>query len=395
MTINYQVNYNGYASDVDDLFIRKDVFSTGGLWSWGRNNYGQLGDNTRVNKSTPVQTIAGGTNWKQISSGTLHVAAIKTDGSLWSWGKNNYGQLGTSDTTSRSSPTQIIGGGTNWKQVSCGYYHTAAIKTNGTLWSWGRNYSGELGIGIIGLANSSPIQVTGGGTNWKQVSCGEQYSGAIKTDGTLWFWGDNGYGVFGLNNTSSYSSPIQLTGGGTNWKQVSCGLSVMAAIKEDGTLWLCGRNDYGQLGIGITNPATKGNSSPVQTIAGGTNWKQVVCSIFISAAIKTDGTLWTWGYNGSGQLGDNTIVNKSSPVQTIAGGTNWKQVATAKHYGHITSAIKTDGTLWLWGDNGYGQLGDNTQGNKSSPVQTISSGTNWKQVDCGYFHTIAIREDYY
>ena len=146
-----------------------------------------------------------------------------------------------------------------------------------------------------------------------------------------------------------------------------------------------GANGYGQLGDNtIVN-----KSSPVQTVAFGTNWKQVAGGSFVTAAIKTDGTLWTWGQNANGQLGDNTIIRKSSPVQTIAYGTNWKQV-TSGTYIH-TAAIKTDGTLWTWGGN-VGQLGDNTIVSKSSPVQTVLYGNNWKQVTGGFYQTAAIKD---
>ena len=202
--------------------------------------------------------------------------------------------------------------------------------------------------------------------------------------GGLWVCGYNGYGELGDSTITNKSSPVQTIAGGTNWKQVATGYYHTAAIKTDGTLWTCGYNGYGQLGDStITN-----KSSPVQTITGGTNWKQVACGYFHTAVIKTDGTLWLWGYNLDGQLGDSTITNKSSPVQTIAGGTNWKQVAGGSDH---TAAIKTDGTLWTCGYNGSGQLGDSTNTSKSSPVQTITGGTNWKQVAGSQYHTAAIQ----
>jgi alpha-tubulin suppressor-like RCC1 family protein len=389
-----------YLIDLYPTFV--DNFRFAGLWGWGRNsNGGQLGDNTRTDKSSPVQTIAGGTNWKQISTfqslggvgdGT---SAIKTDGTLWLWGGNTYGQLGDNTTTSKSSPVQTIAGGTNWSKLATNHYsatHVAAIKTDGTLWLWGYNSGGNLGTNDV-VHRSSPVQTISGGTNWKQVSIGPQsgipgggHTAAIKTDGTLWLWGSNSNGQLGDNTITSKSSPIQTVSGGTNWKQVSCGGSHTAAIKTDGTLWLWGDNTRGQLGI---NDITH-RSSPVQTVSGGTNWKQVSCGGSNSAAIKTDGTLWLWGWNDSGQLGDNSTTHRSSPVQTVAGGTNWKQVSGGSQH---SAAIKTDGTLWLWGINNNGQLGDNTATRKSSPIQTVSGGTNWKQVTCGVQHTFAIRDD--
>ena len=367
---------------VNDYNLIDQYAMTGSLWTWGQNNNGQLGNNTAVTKSSPVQTIAAGTNWKLVGCGRYHTAAIKTDGTLWLWGQNNNGQLGDNTAVNKSSPVQTIAAGTNWKQVGSGGYHTAAIKTDGTLWTWGWNIFGQLGDNTV-ANKSSPVQTIAGGTNWKQVSGGLYHTAAIKTDGTLWLWGYNNNGQLGDNTIVNKSSPVQTIAGGTNWKLVGCGRYHTAAIKTDGTLWTWGFNNSGQLG---DNTAVN-KSSPVQTIAAGTNWKQVVCGQYQTATIKTDGTLWLWGQNYYGQLGDNTVAGKSSPVQTIAGGTNWKLVGSGDYH---TAAIKTDGTLWTWGYNPYGQLGDNTVAGKSSPVQTISAGTNWKLVGCGRYHTAAI-----
>jgi alpha-tubulin suppressor-like RCC1 family protein len=381
----------------EDYYITKDLYTDGGLWSWGWNFYGQLGDNTSgtgTYKSSPVQTVTYGTNWKSLDCSSNYTAAIKTDGTLWLWGQNNLGQLGDTTLTDRSSPIQTVAYGTNWKLVSAGHQHTAAIKTDGTLWLWGRGNEGQLGDNNI-TGKSSPVQTVTFGTNWKLVSCGyADYTTAIKTDGTLWSWGDNSAGQLGDNtsgNGTGKSSPIQTVTYGTNWKSVSCGYQHTAAIKTDGTLWLWGSNIQGQLGI---NAAGTNRSSPVQTVAYGTNWKLVNCGRYHTTAIKTDGTLWLWGQNNNGQLGDNTSGgNKPSPVQTVAYGTNWKSVSCG-YYNN--AAIKTDGTLWLWGRNNYGQLGNNTSGagtDKSSPVQTVAYGTNWKLIDCGGYHVAAIKDN--
>jgi hypothetical protein len=355
------------------------------LMRWGRNGSGQLGDNTVVKKSSPVQTIAYGANWKSVFCGFTHTVAVKSDGTLWTWGSNaTYGQLGDNTVAAKSSPVQTIAFGTNWKQVSAGYQSTAAIKTDGTLWLWGNNTYGNLGDNTT-VRKSSPIQTIAGGTNWKQVACGYRHTAAIKADGTLWCWGYNAYGALGNNTITNRSSPVQTVTGETNWKQVSGGQYHSAAIKNDGTLWCWGYNNAGQLG----DNTTAHKSSPVQTTAYGTNWKQVYSGAYHCTAIKTDGTLWAWG-NNSGTLGDNTISNKSSPVQTIAFGTNWKQVSGGTYH---TAAIKTDGTLWCWGWNDDGELGDNTATNSySSPVQTILYGQNWKSVACGYRHTAVIKD---
>jgi alpha-tubulin suppressor-like RCC1 family protein len=293
---------------------------------------------------------------------------------LWAWGQGTLGRLGDGSATNRSTPVTTSSGGTNWKQVSCGNDHTAAIKTDGTLWTWGRNYGGALGDGSTTNRNT-PVTTFAGGTNWKQVSSGNSHTAAIKTDGTLWTWGAGSSGVLGnAVTTGNISTPVTTFAGGTNWKQVSAGgATCTAAIKTDGTLWIWGRGTSGQLG----NAAITDRSTPVTTFAGGNNWKQVFSGGYQIAAIKTDGTLWVWGRNNVGQLGTNDAINKSTPVTTFAGGNNWKQVSTGNQH---TAAIKTDGTLWTWGLANEGQLGTNATLNRSTPVTTFAGGNNWKQV---------------
>jgi alpha-tubulin suppressor-like RCC1 family protein len=355
------------------------------LWVWGDNHYGHLGINDTNRRCTPVTTSAGGANWKQVSSGGTYTAAIKTDGTLWTWGRNNTGQLGVNDTNNRTTPVTTFAGGTNWKQVSGGYDHAAAIKTDGTLWTWGSNSVGNLGDNTT-INRSTPVTTFAGGTNWKQVSCG-QHTAAIKTDGTLWVWGANALGTLGVNNTTTRCTPVTTFAGGTNWKQVSCiESSHTAAIKTDGTLWTWGYNAYGQLGINVAG-TTNGRTTPVTTFAGGTNWKQVSCLGRHIAAIKTDGTLWTWGNCDYGQLGTGDTTTRCTPVTTFAGGTNWKQVVGGSY---TTVAIKTDGTLWGWGYN-YGILGINNTADRCTPVTTFAGGTNWKQVSGVRGHIAAIK----
>jgi len=368
---------------VSDPAIIDQFAKTGSLWAWGKNSSGQLADGTTTTRSSPVQTVAAGTNWSLVSGAGQYwggaAGGIKTDGTLWMWGENGqyyYGRVGDGTTTSRSSPVQIAG--TTWKQLSCGGRHTAAIKTDGTLWAWGVNNNGGVGDGGT-VPKSSPVQTSIGGNTWKMVSCSGYHStAAIKTDGTLWTWGRFNTVINTNFSAADKYTPVQ-AGSETTWKQVSLGYIHGGAIKTDGSLWMWEDNSapYAALGDGTTTT----RYSPVQTIAGGNNWKQVSCGSYLTGAIKTDGTLWMWGMNSAGGLGDGTNVNKSSPVQTISAGTNWKMVS-AGYY--MCTAIKTDGTLWCWGENYNGGLGDNTSTNsKSSPVQTAAGGTNWKQVSAG------------
>jgi len=348
------------------------------LYSWGNNASGELGLNTQGNytrKSSP--TLVGNlTNWSnQVTVRSGVAAAVKDNGTLWLWGTNTYGgSLGLNDRINRSSPTQV-GTDTNWSSVSTGSMSTFAIKTNGTLWAWGNRGSAQ-NYGQLGLNSdtyrSSPTQV-GAGTDWSLVKTFGYSTVAIKTNGTLWAWGRNSDGRLGLNDRSNKSSPTQV-GTATNWSKVEMANDYCAAIKTDGTLWVWGANAEGQLGL---NDRVY-RSSPVQ-IGTDTNWSLISPSFENSLAIKTNGTLWAWGGNSQGVLGLSDTVKRSSPTQ-VGTNTNWSLVHT---FAVVTGAIKTNGTLWMWGNDNNGQLGFNTTYQpKSSPTQ-LGTSTKWTQIRAG------------
>ena len=337
------------------------------LFSFGANFFGQLGQNNRSYRSSPVQIP--GTTWSSIGAGYRVSHATKTDGTLWSWGYNLYGQLGQGNRTQYSSPVQIPG--TNWNYAISNHdtgpnNYTLATKTDGTLWAWGYNYEGQLGQGNR-TQYSSPVQIPG--TTWSSVSANGRQSLATKTDGTLWAWGSNSYGQLGQNNRTYRSSPVQIPG--TTWSSASGSRESSFATKTDGTLWSWGRDNFGSLG---QNNATTNASSPVQI--PGTTWSSVRASDLHILATKTDGTLWAWGFNTNGQLGQNSVTTFpngiSSPIQ-IPGNT-WSSISAGEM---CSLATKTDGTLWAWGSNS-GQLGQNNGTPYSSPVQI--PGTAWSSV---------------
>ena len=331
------------------------------FFTWGNNQHGALGQNDQTQRSSPTQVP--GTTWSSISRNNgqdcYHMIASKTDGTLWAWGLNTTGQLGLNDKSQRSSPVQI-GSLTDWgadAQISTGGPHlTTVIKTNGEMWAWGNNYNGMSGQNNK-TDYSSPVQVPG--TTWRYVN---QYNSLIatKTDGTLWMWGTNSDGELGLNNRTEYSSPKQIPG--STWDTVTNHVGVSLATKTDGTLWAWGNGIYGSLGL---NDRAK-YSSPVQ-VGSDTTWSVVRSSTYSAAALKTDGTLWAWGHGDWGALGQNSRTWYSSPVQIP--GTTWQYLSGGKG---LYAAIKTDGTLWSWGYGSQGQLGLNVgaaAGWRSSPCQ--------------------------
>jgi alpha-tubulin suppressor-like RCC1 family protein len=342
------------------------------LYVSGRNDFGQLGLNdAEVRNMGPVQ-VGTGTDWNLVSFGYHNTLATKTNGTLWAWGRDNAGQLGQNTANiNRSSPTQV-GTGTNWNQISAGSSVFMATKTDNTLWLWGLNNYGQLGRNNQ-VNFSSPVQV-GTDTTWSKITGEEQNMFAIKTDGTLWAWGKNDFGQLGRNDRVYRSSPIQV-GTGTDWNQVAAHRNCISAIKTNGTLWTWGRNFYGQLG----RNDTVNRSSPTQ-VGTGTDWSLVSNGKYHTTAIKTNGTLWLWGYNNYGQLGLNDRAHRSSPTQ-VGTATNWSLVDGGTY---SSLAKKTDNTLWSWGYNSTGQLGLPDNNSRSSPVQ-VGSATNWNLINMGHY----------
>jgi alpha-tubulin suppressor-like RCC1 family protein len=342
------------------------------LWAWGRNNAATLGTGNTTGYSSPVQV--GTKEWAQQANagygGDRLAFGIKTGGTLWAWGTGGNGHLGLGNTTTYSSPVQV-GSLTDWEGTLIGQNQGGrCVKDDGTLWAWGSNIDGQLGDGSTSNRNS-PVQI-GSLTTWATPG-GAMYRGSacIKTDGTLWTWGNADFGMLGLSNTTNYSSPVQV-GSLTNWSKISkTGQAHMMAIKTDGTLWSWGRNYHGQCGHGDQVD----RSSPTQ-VGGLTTWAQIAATTHASAAIKTDGTLWSWGRNHRGQLGHGGTTIRSSPVQ-VGSLTDWAKIAGGNGEGfHM---IKTDGTKWAMGQGMFGRLGDGTTTSKSSPVQ-IGSDTTWAEL---------------
>jgi len=357
--------------------------SNGACWTWGINTYGQLGNNTTTSYSSPIAVVGSHSFKKIVLGGTLSYGCIfglKADGSLWGWGLNNYGQLGDNSITNRSSPVAVVGNH-RFVNVASAARFCVGLKIDGSLWAWGGNQAGELGINNL-TSYSSPVAVVGN-HDFVQIACGSTSEGvhtgledagfviALKADGSAWAWGDNNAGVLGTNNATSYSSPVAVVGNHA-FISVKSGLMNTIALKSDGSTWGWGYNDFGNLG---DNSRTS-RSSPV-AVVGSHQFVEVSQDWSHSAGRKADGSVWCWGSNLYGLLGTNNATSYSSPV-AVVGSHSFVQFACTR-YGN--AGLKIDGSLWTWGRGENGRLGTNTVISYSSPVAVVGNHLFAKNFD--------------
>ncbi len=333
--------------------------SDGSLWAWGDHDRGQLGLGAiTADRDSPAEVDAG-TTWQAVSCGYDFTVAIRSDGTLWAWGDNDTGELGLGDETQKDSPTEVEPG-TTWQAVSCGYDDTVAVRSDGTLWGWGGDSDGELGLGGTSLKDS-PTQI-GTDAAWAAVSCGYGYTMALQTDGSLWGAGDNMDGELGLGATDEVDTFTAIATGQT-WKGVSTSGTdwYTTAVRSDGTLWGCGHNDEYQLGLG--NDASDPHT--LTQIGSAGTWTASSCGYNFTLGVRADGTLWAWGSASAGELGLGTASEAETPAQ-VGGATTWKSVSCGLEQ---TLAIRSDGTLWAWGDGLFGSLGIGNWVDKDVPTE--------------------------
>ncbi|MDO8704147.1 MAG: Ig-like domain-containing protein [Sulfuricaulis sp.] len=399
------------------------LLADGSLRCWGRNDYSTLGNGSRVNSLSPV-VVSGINTAVAVSAGGNHTCALLTDGTVRCWGVNDYGQLGDGTFADAWAPVTVSGINTV-VAVSSGNSHTCAALADGTVRCWGANYNGLLGNGISGRGTDSTIPVTVSGISTAvAVSAGGEHSCAVLADGTVRCWGSNAQVQLGIGYATSYSSTPVAVGGINTAASVTTGISYTCSVLRDGTVRCWGDNFYGQLGNGTSiNSSTpvivSGINTAVAISAGSNSFKTCVLladgtvrfwggnfwvptsvsgintavaissSVDHTCALLADGTLRCWGANGYGQLGNGTIIDSSTPVAV-----NGVSPAIAVGAGYrYTCALLTDGTLRCWGANSYGQLGYGMINQGSAAPVTVSGINSVIAISTGDRHACAVLTD--
>jgi alpha-tubulin suppressor-like RCC1 family protein len=369
------------AGSAHSLALRAD----GTLWAWGDNFYGQLGStaNTTTHTANPTPTQVGTASYTQLAAGYDFGLALRQDGTLWAWGRNTYGQLGnaTNNSTNAANPSPTQVGTDVYTQLAAGQYHSLALRADGSLYTWGNNFYGQLGNATnvgINAANPAPAQVPG---TYTRLAAGASHSQALQATGSLYAWGDNAAGQLGAGSGAPSATPTLVPG---TYVQLAAGAGHGLALQASGSLWAWGGNTSGQLGGGSASPAAlpaaTGTALPTRSTALGSSF---------GLAVRADGTLWAWGDNTGGQLGIGTTISRTRPVQ-VGTDNDWVQVAAGTSFG---LALKANGTVWAWGINNYGQLGNATNSGSASvanPTPTqVGSGT-YVRIAAGAFHSLAL-----
>lgn len=333
------ISLSGYAQTIDggnghSIMICPDS----SVWTVGSNSIGQLGDGTTIGKLTPIK-VNGLTDVISVQSGASHSLALKSDGTVWSWGNNTSGQLGNSTTNPSSVPIQVPGL-SNIVRISVGRSHNIVTESDSTTWIWGDNQFNQ-----ISGASPDKLFPIPRGSNFINIMAGGSYTLELSKDSLVYIT-INGLTLLGLTGIS----------------KIWTGYNHLFCLKSDGTIWAWGDNAYGQLGDSTT--ISLGSNVATQVL-GLTNVISITGGQRHSIALRSDGTVWTWGWNGMGQLGNNTLIDELTPTQ-VPGLNNVIEVAAGDNHCLVR---KSDSTVWGWGSNILGQLGDSTTTNSSVPIQ--------------------------
>jgi alpha-tubulin suppressor-like RCC1 family protein len=353
------------------------LHTDGRLACWGINTDAQLGLGTGGDQLFPALSGTG-PGWIQLELGQYHACAIHAGDSLWCWGANWLGQVGAGDVAVHDAPTEIAAG-TTWRSVSAGWYTTCGLQTDGSLWCWGYNYNGQLGQGTSGADTNSLVPVRVGAETWRAVSVGQFHVCAVRDDGTLHCWGADNAGQLGLPTVATEQTTPQLVDAGTDWLSLSARGNHTCGLRSDGgggkTLWCWGPSNVGQTGAGV------GVATNVPTRVGtAADWTQIATGDQHTCGLRGP-TLYCWGYDMYGAVGDGDgTTTKGTPKQI--GTARWTAVSSGEEH---TCAVRGDATMWCWGANDLGTLGNGETGAsgwRDAPAQT-GTDNRWASVSAG------------
>ena len=327
-------------------------------------------------------------NISAVSAGGFQSLAVRSDGTVWAWGANGSGELGDGTTTDRRTPVQVSGL-TDAVAVSGGGYFSLALRSDGTVWAWGYNHDGQLGDGTT-TTRTTPVQVSGL-TDVVSISAGQAHSLAVRSNGSAWAWGDNQSGQLGDGTTVDRLTPVQVSGL-TKVAAVSASRCCTAsgeyfslAVRTNGTAWSWGDNGYGQLGDGTSDD----RHVPGRVVGlGDVAVVGLTAGTFHGVAVRSDGSVFSWGHNGYGQLGDGTQVGRTTPGEVV-GLSGIASVGAGKIH---SQAVGTDGTAWAWGSNQQGRLGDGTHRQRRTPV-AVKRLSGVTVLSGGWGHSLALRDN--
>ena len=334
---------------------------SGQMFAWGHNATGELGDGSAEMRETPVAVrgLASGLRVVAVTAGSNHALGLASDGTVWAWGHNRSGQLGDGTKTDQPVPVRVKGL-RGVRAIGAGDAFSVALEADGRVLAWGNNQSGQLGDGNAPIDHASPAPVQGLGKNSgvTALAVGKSQALVLKADGSVWAWGNGTSGQLGDGQNSKRSAPAQVIGlgPGSGVIAIAAGGSHSIAVKGDGTVLAWGNNKSGQLGDG-TRPTDHNRPVQVKGLGTGSGVVAVAAGDSFGLALKRDGTVLTWGKNKVGELGDGTTTDKSAPVAVTRLGPGSGVTAIAAGAFHAL-ALKTDGTLLAWGDNSSGQIGD-------------------------------------
>ncbi len=341
------------------------IRNTGRLYCWGKGDRGQLGLGGIGNADTPLEVSGGATDWKSVSAGSGWTCAIKTDGTLWCWGRDDYGVLGNGPTTGDQLTPVQIGTLTDWKSVSAGLGETTCgRRANKRIYCWGRDDVGQVGNGPgTSTPVQSPVAVAGGFSDWSSVSTGGYHTCGRRSNGRVYCWGSDQDGSVGDGGTlpgTNRSSPTLVAGGFSDWTSVASGITHSCGRRASGRLFCWGSDLHGALGNGPPNDNT-GVSAPVQVKGNATDWKAVFAGSYETCAVKVDGRLFCWGddFNGQNGAGTTTRTQRSKPTLVAGGFTDWKKATIGNT--HVCGR-RAANRIYCWGDGFFGQRGDDVSG---------------------------------